>query len=293
MMQIAISKRIYALLFAGAGISIIIIACLMSISFPGTGDRLRKTMLFITIIACITYISACLMLIIISESRDKFKILSQINQNVIESQQQYYMLVNEKQQEIRSIRHEMKNHYSCIKGLYKANKLQDMEQYINQLVEDSEQSEDLIDTGNDIVNAIINDAMSRYQAQRIKIHLEGAFPDKLYVTAMDLCVIFANLISNAVEAILQMERDLVSDSFVNVKISSFKDDLFIDVINPTSKNVEIQNGTMVTSKKDKSNHGFGTKNIKQRIEKYKGTVEFKNENNCFLVEISMKNKNFE
>jgi signal transduction histidine kinase len=289
-MRIYLSKRIYALLFAGAGIGIVIVSSLMLTSLPGTGDRLRRIMLVVSIVACVAYSVACLMLIIISESRDNFKTLSRINQNIIESQQNYYILVNEKQKEIRGIRHEMKNHLSCINGLYKANKLEEMEQYIKQLVEDADMPEDLFDTGNDIVNAILNDARSKYSLERIKLRLEGCFPSELQIAPLDLCVIFANLVINAVEAIRQLDSYNQMDYYIDVKISNFKDDIFINVKNPIVKNIIIQNGLLVTTKQDKSLHGFGTKNMKQRVEKYQGTINYKSENNYFFVDINMKNK---
>jgi signal transduction histidine kinase len=290
LIQLSISKRIYTLLFTGVGTGFLILSGLMVRTVNGTSERARKLMVIVTIIVVITYCAACLMMIIISESRDSYKALSLINQSVIESQQQYYNLVYEKQQEIRSIRHEIKNHLACINSLYKSNKLQEMELYIHQLIETADLSEDLFDTGNDIVNAILNDAQSRYKKDRIIIRLEGGFPSVLSIAAHDLCVIFANVVTNAIEAILRMEKYLESVHYIDIRISSYKDDLFIDISNPIDKQVEMHNGNLITSKKDKNLHGFGTKNVRQRAEKYQGSVNYHIENNKFLVEIQMKNK---
>jgi sensor histidine kinase regulating citrate/malate metabolism len=118
----------------------------------------------------------------------------------------------------------------------------------------------------------------------------GGFPSELHIIPVDLCVIFANLITNAVEAIRLLENYNQRDNFIDIKISSYKEDVYIDVKNPTMKNIDIQNGTLITTKQDKRFHGFGTKNMKQRVEKYHGTVNFKSENNNFYVEIFMKNE---
>jgi signal transduction histidine kinase len=288
--QVHISKRIYALLFAGAGTGILILTALLIRSNDAVTDNARKAMIIVTIIVVISYCAACLMMIIIMESRDNYKALSLINQSVIESQQKYYILVNDKQQEIHSIRHEMKNHLACINGLYKSNKLQEMEEYIKLLIDAADTSAELFDTGNDIVNAILNDAQSKYRKDRIMIRLEGGFPAELKIAPMDLCVIFANLVTNAVEAILRMERNQDDISYIDVKIRSFKDDLYIDMSNPVGKKVGTQNGKFITTKKDKNLHGFGVENIKQRVEKYQGTSNFTCENNLFYVEILMKNR---
>jgi hypothetical protein len=285
-----ISKRIYALLFAGAGTGILLISILCVKSNSQTTEAARRIMVLVTIIVSISYCIACLMMIFITESRDNYKALSLVSQNIIESQQQYYSLINEKQQEIRSIRHEMKNHLACIYGLYQSDKLLEMEQYIRQLIQASDLSADLFDTGNDIVNAILNDAQSRCRKDHIVIHLEGGFPEQLYIAPMDLCVIVANIISNAVEAIQRMERNDKDMYHIDLKISSFKDDLYIDVNNPCNITADTLNKSLITSKKDKKLHGFGIKNVIQKVEKYQGTFHYRIDDNIFSVEIAMKNK---
>lgn len=285
---LGLSLRIYTLLFTGIVTSIFIVTLLMFTSLPGVAERARRVMLIVTIVICITYTIACQMLVILTESRDRFKTLSQINQNVIESQQRYYMLVQEKQQEIRSIRHEIKNHYSCINGLLKASKLQELELYMNQLLEQAETLDILFETGNDIVDAILNDAQSRYQKQGICIRLEGGFPKELHVASTDLCVIFANAVSNAIEAIEKMKKNNTM-YYVDISIRSIKDDLYIDIENPIQYKVEILKGKPTTTKKDKAKHGFGTNNMIQRVKKYDGEIEFISKNHKFYVSIHMKN----
>lgn len=288
--QVHISKRIYILLFAGALTGIMIIASMMIKSNDGLYDRGKKLIFAGTIIAIFAYNIACIMMIYITESRDNYKRLSTISQNIIESQQQYYSLVNEKQQEIKSIRHEMKHHIYSIYSLYKANNLSEMEQYIKQLVDTTDMSEEILQTGNDIVNAILNDAQSRYKSENIIIRLEGGFPKELYVLPMDLCVIFANTVSNAVEAIQRMEREEGITYYIDIRIRHFMDDLYINIRNPVSKRADINIRNLRTSKQNKDLHGFGVKNVIQRVEKYHGAVNLIYENDEFFVEIEMKNK---
>lgn len=284
-----ITARIYALLISGAFVGVFYISGLIITKIPGTEEKARNTILIIIIMVCVIYFTVCFMLVYISESRDRFKALSQINQAVIEAQQRYYILSNEKQQEIRSIRHEMRNHIFCISSLYNQNKKSELEKYLNELIEQTKMLPELFDTGNDIVNAILNDAQSRYQKDGINILLEGGFPENLHITSMDLCTIFANAINNAVEAILSANQDMKKQSSIQVKIRSFKEDLFIDISNPVFKNVNIINGRLITTKEDKDYHGFGTENMRKKVLKYQGTIDFLCEDNLFTVEIHMKN----
>lgn len=285
-----ISKNIYALIFALACTGVFFVGGLMITSLPGADDNIRKFVLIFILVFSFAAFTVSFMLVFVSKSRDTYKVLSQINQDIIASQQRYYSLANDKQQEIRSIRHEMKNHFSCIDALYRNGKLNEMHEYINQMIGQTEEFEEFFETGNDIVNAILNDAESRYSKEGIRIRLEGAFPKDIKITSMDLCVIFANAINNAIEAIKKINDDSIIRYYIDVKISSYKDDLFIDFINPIGEKVLIEDGRLFSTKQDKSYHGFGTANMKQRVEKYGGTIEYNSESNMFYVHINLRNK---
>ncbi len=285
-----ISKRIYALLFTGAATGSFVLCGLMVRQLNGTSELARKMIIVVLIVVVIAYCTACIMMIAISESRDNYRTLSLINQSVIEAQQKYYMLVNEKQQEIRSIRHEMKNHLACINALYHSGKDRELAEYLLQLEDEIRRPQELFSTGNDIVDAILNDALSKYKKDRIDIQVSGGFPEVLYINSLDLCVIVANTVTNAAEAILRMQRREDESSIIKIKISSFKDDIYIDVSNPVDKEIVIKSGEFVTSKEDKALHGFGIKNVRQRVEKYHGTVNYRCEEGIFYAEINIKNK---
>ncbi len=285
-----ISKRIYALLITGAGTGSFVLCGLMVRQLNGTSDLARRIIIIVLIVVVIAYCAACVMMIAISESRDNYRTLSLINQSVIEAQQKYYMLVNEKQQEIRSIRHDIKNHIACINTLYRSGKYTELEGYLEQMEDEISSSRELFSTGNDIVDAILNDAYGKYKKERIEIDLTGGFPEVLHINSLDLCVIIANTVSNAVEAILRMKRPEEEVSRIEIKITSFKEDIYIDVSNPVDHEIIIKSGEFVTSKEDKTLHGFGIRNVRQRVEKYHGTVNYRYENGYFFAEINIKNK---
>jgi two-component system sensor histidine kinase AgrC len=247
-------------------------------------------LLLIFIITSVMYLVTNILMVIVNEAKNSYKILSQFNQTIIKAQHNYYLLAQEKQQEIRGIRHDINNHLTCIYTLYRAGKLEQMGEYINQLITQTDRFTDLFNTGNEIVDTILSEAQVRNEPKEIKIKSEGAFPDKLHICGMDLCTVFANAISNAVEAIEKIDRKSVDVLCVNIKISSFKEDLFIDIMNPIASKVTITRGYLETTKQDKIIHGFGTKNMKNIVEKYDGTIEFICDCNMFCVHIYMKNK---
>ena len=46
----------------------------------------------------------------------------------------------------------------------------------------------------------------------------------------------------------------------------------------------------ITDKPDKENHGMGLRNIKNTVEKYQGTMDFKVRNRVFILSMMMKNE---
>lgn len=286
--KISINMNVYILFFIGASVGIFFIAGLMTTNLPGAEGKIRKAMLFLVILVVFAYFLGCVTLIFLTYSRDNYKKQLQINEQVIKSQQKYYTLVNEKQQEIKSIRHDINNHITCIDALYKGGKHEELRNYINELIEEAKTLEELLDTGNDIVNAIINDTQAKHR-DRILIKVEGGFPDELHISSMDLCVIFANAINNAVEAIYKFE-DVDIIHVINIKISSFKEDLFIDITNPIKEEVEIVNNKIETSKEDKDFHGFGLNNMKMKAREYGGSIKLESDDKMFYLFIHMKSK---
>ena len=67
--------------------------------------------------------------------------------------------------------------------------------------------------------------------------------------------------------------------------------MIITEANPTAHESDIRDNNIITTKKDKSNHGFGLINIKDTVEKYEGecflssTQDDKSEYYIFKIEI--------
>ena len=61
----------------------------------------------------------------------------------------------------------------------------------------------------------------------------------------------------------------------------------LTVSNPVTKNINIKDNQIQTSKKDKANHGFGLNNIKAVAKEYNGFVNLTCENNLFIIEIGL------
>ena len=103
-------------------------------------------------------------------------------------------------EQMRAIKHDMQAHlivlqYYLESGMYEEARaylkgIRDVQMSINMGIE--------IDTGNSLINAIIEEYVSR--DKEINFWCEGKFPENINISDYELCILFSNLMSNAVEA---------------------------------------------------------------------------------------------
>ena len=94
-----------------------------------------------------------------------------------------------------------------------------------------------------------------------------------------LIEIIGNLIDNAIEA---CEKQ--TSKYIEVDINEVKKMILIKIVN--SYNGE-KIDTSVTSKKEKTMHGIGIKNVKKIVAKYKGTYDMECEDDEVVTTVTM------
>ncbi len=221
----------------------------------------------------------------VAYSRDKYKALSIANQEYLDMQQQYYILLSEKDRDTRRFRHDIKNHLLCMQLLFQENKTEEVKQYLNDLAGGFQEILPKINTGNHVVDAILNDTLTKNTD--VKINVSGSLPNPMYINAMDLCTIFSNTLTNAVEAIKKLDKD---DRTITIELKNLEDNIVIRISNPIAKKVSIEGNRITTGKTDKKSHGFGLENINKAAEKYHGNMELCCSEKEFAVELIMKNR---
>ena len=90
----------------------------------------------------------------------------------------------------------------------------------------------------------------------------------MQISDADLAGLLSNGLKNACEA---AER-CAEKREVFVLIKSYKKMLFLEIRNSAMEAPRVQDGQLLTSKQDKENHGIGTQNMQQVVEKYDGTL---------------------
>lgn len=199
-------------------------------------------------------------------------------------QQQEYRLqyaenIKNQYEEIRRLRHDMKQNFAVINALQKEQKYAEAVEYTNKCTDKLSRFEDLIDVGNDFVNAILNTKLSLAKENDIEV-ICSASKNIAGIEDIDLCNLFGNMLDNAIEA---CEKCIETAKVIEIQIVSDEYKLLITVSNTVSAPVLIRE--LKTDKPDSEMHGFGIKTIKSIAKKYNGIVDFYEENNLFNCQV--------
>lgn len=168
------------------------------------------------------------------------------------------------QNQIKKFKHDFNHHLIALKGYFDSRDCSQGLAYINNLNIIFDHGYE-IKTGNTVLDAILSTKKSIADSKNIKFTTKIQIPEKIAVDAIDLCIIFGNALDNAIEA---CEKMLIDHRYISVVILSKGESIFCKITNTAPK---MKNRTLITSKKDKSNHGFGLQNINLALEKYGST----------------------
>ena len=184
--------------------------------------------------------------------------------------------------EIRSIRHDMQAHMIVLQYYLESENYEKARAYLGDMKRHQNiQNLVIKDTGNDLVNAILSDTLSR-SCKRIEFEVDGLLPESICLSEYDICTLFSNLFSNASEA---CEKLLLEKPVIQMHVRENSRECFIAIQNPIEWKIEMEDTRFVTSKQEKEEHGFGTKNVIKVVKQYSGEIDFLVTESSFRVEI--------
>ena len=183
---------------------------------------------------------------------------------------------------MRGWRHDYHNHIQAMLAL--TEKPEEIRQYLLTLNDDLTTVDTVIKTGNVMVDAILNSKLSLIKSRHIAVNAKAIVPPQLKISEIDLCAIIGNLLDNAMEACLRIEKE--KDRFIRVFIGILKGQLYISVTNSMG-NIIVKKGDSYLSSKTDSESGLGLMRIDNIADKYQGFVNRKHEDDIFATEVML------
>lgn len=178
------------------------------------------------------------------------------------SKLEYFEQVKEDQDETRALWHDIKKYLITMNDLMSINDIARAKECINQVTDFFENIGNVVDVGNTVVSAVINHSVQKARRMSIDTELDVRVLSDLNVSAGDLSVIIGNTFDNAIEACCGLSDENKKISFQLIQKNNI---LFYEIKNPYEQKP-------AHAKEDQKMHGFGLKNVKRCIEKYKGSI---------------------
>ena len=197
-----------------------------------------------------------------------------------ELEKERYQSMLKTSEELRRIRHDIKNHLLYVRGIIENNEIEKAEKYIEKMEIELSNSEKYMVTGNRSIDYILASKLS--ENKDVTLVCTGVFHEFKGIDELDLAILFGNLLDNAIEAVMQQENKIIE-----IRFSVYNDYCNILFSNPITDSVLKNNPSLSTTKSKSSKHGFGLKSVRSIVDKYSGIFDAYEEGSKFNIQISL------
>ncbi len=202
------------------------------------------------------------------------------------SQVAAYKMLEEQRSQSERLRHDMKNHIIALLSLLEKKEWQEMGSYL----EDMASSAGLGDcgecTGSRAVDALLSQKQKMAGRKNITWECDVQIPRQCGLNEFDLCVLFGNLLDNAVEACERLQEGEGHGStgcYIHVYARAVKKCFLLEMENSAG----IKEGQEIghSAKGHPWQHGIGLMNVRDVVAKYHGTIEIEPKEGIFAISV--------
>ena len=209
------------------------------------------------------------LLLLTIASRDQERAQRLVLQQTDRLMEKNYQMLHQDLQENAKRIHDFHHHLQAILNFAQQAEDQPTQNYVQDLLQVSYRDVRLCNSGNDIIDAVINCSAAEAARSQIDFHYEVNLSSTLsQISPVDLCAVLGNQLENALDACKKIPE--VQDRFVHVTIRQNKGFVVIQVINSAFRNPFTSDGRLVTDKANSELHGLGLKSIQDTVDKYNG-----------------------
>ena len=280
--EILVDRRQYLVIYLGAGFSYIIVDCAQTL----TSDKhlsltMNTFMSFSMVVACLAFFLLCFWQGRLRGSEEKYKMRSEEYQMYIHMQEKQIANMILADEGMRRYRHDLNAHITVIEGMAEQSNNKEILRYLDQLGHHMKSSKKDSLTGNVALDSVLNQQFRKMYKEDIRVICDVHFSEECQLLDVELCSLVYNLTENAITACMEC----LGKKEIQIQLYPYEQQTFLTIKNTCEKGVVIQNHCLVTSKEDALNHGYGSINVRDIIEKCHGSVHYSNQKGWFCVEI--------
>lgn len=177
----------------------------------------------------------------------------------------YYEGLRNQDQQLRELRHDLRNHLSAANGLLKLGKVEEARRYLEQLGESKALGRPRRFCDNDTANVVLATKAETLEQAGVAYDFKVSLPPELPIANTDLCALLGNALDNAREG-----SQGLAGATVKLRCRYDKCLFMLSVENPIAAPPDKR---LRTTKADKNAHGFGLPSMKNIAARYGGSLE--------------------
>ena len=202
--------------------------------------------------------------------RAELQLMEQRRELALES----YDNLRRQHEEVMMLRHDMLRHFRTLHDMKDEEK---RTEYLSELIGQNEKIRPVVDSGNEMLDIILNSRLSAAIDAEIRVELPHiTAPEKLPLTDPDLCALFLNLVDNAITAASAAETP-----FLLLKLHPKDGQLAIVCEN----SLDSQKTEIEAKKETVPKHGLGLKIVYSIVQKHEGAILTESSDDRFSVKI--------
>lgn len=182
---------------------------------------------------------------------------------------------------IRIERHDMRHQLQTVATFAKQGDIDGLLEYVGASQDSLDATKSPVYCQNPIIDAVLFSASEQAKEIMATLELAVALPEELTVDPLELSIVFANALENALQAVKKLpesQRRVICKSVTTPRF-------MIEIANPYAGNVRFdRQGLPIT---DAPGHGIGTRSIMAFADKYKALCQFRAENGWFKVQLAV------
>lgn len=182
------------------------------------------------------------------------------NTILLENQVTYYQDMDLMDKQLRSFRHDIRNHFISMQYLLDCGKPEEFTAYFSELNSSLAVQKKLYFSGNLVIDSILNFELTHHIAETVNVEVYGSLPEIRTVSSMDLCTVFSNILTNAIRSANDYAKP--GESELSVNFEGGKTYFSITICNPAT----VKPGPETQNR----NHGYGLNKIREVCRKYEG-----------------------
>ena len=200
-------------------------------------------------------------------------------QQQLDSTAEQLTLLSETNAQMAVYRHDMRHHFMMLNGLLADEKNGQARDYLKSVMADLDALTPIRFCENETVNLLCTSYDSKARRLGVQMKINTMLPTDIPLSDTELCSVISNGLENALRAASQPG---VTDQWVEFHATIKQKNIFIQIRNPYTGNVIMQNGLPVSQREG---HGYGCQSIQTIVNRNGGHCSFEAENGLFTLRL--------